>query len=220
MNESKLLNLDLQHFAEKNYKASTGVDEFYYAPLDESGPDIIKGDLERVKFLQTLNIEMPQEAVRAYGDNKTAELAVSSGATTVTSAFHKIPEEDKQVLFGLEKSEDDIYAYGSNDTPPYVAVIFAKTYEDGSKEWVGLTKGMFMKPNSENQGKQDSTEFSSEEVTAEFMDREVQGFEEEKSALFAKEAKGETTKRDALFQKVFGKAYSTTTTTTTSTTTA
>ena len=189
--------------AEKNYRAATGVDEFYYAVLDESGTNVIQGEPERVKFLQTITVEMPQEAVRAYGDNTTAEIAVSSGNITVTSSFNKIPQEDKEVLFGLE-SNNGLTAYGSNDTPPYVAVVFAKTHEDGSKEWVGLTKGIFMRPTIEGTTKQDTVEFSSEEITAEFMDREVEGFTEEKSVVFGRDAKGETTQRDALFQAVFG----------------
>ena len=189
--------------AEKNYRAATGVDEFYYAVLDESGANVIQGEPERVRFLQTITVEMPQEAVRAYGDNTTAEIAVSSGNITVTSSFNKIPQEDKEVLFGLE-SNNGLTAYGSNDTPPYVAVVFAKTHEDGSKEWVGLTKGIFMRPTIEGTTKQDTVEFSSEEITAEFTDREVEGFTEEKSVVFGRDAKGETTQRDALFQTVFG----------------
>lgn len=193
--------------AEKSYRSSTGVDEFYYAAIDETGTTVTLGTPERVKFLQTISIEMPQEAVRAYGDNQTAEIAVSSGNTTITSAFHKLPDEDKAVLFGLEKTTGGLYSYGSNDTPPYVACVFAKTYEDGSKEWVGLTKGIFMRPNMEGQTKQDGVEFSSEEISAEFMDREVAGFAEEKSVIFGRDAKGVTVQRDALFTAVFGKAY-------------
>lgn len=199
--------------AEKYYRSSTGVDEFYYGVIDETGAAVIVGKPERIKFLQTINIEMPQEPVRAYGDNQTAEIAVSAGNTSVTSAFHKLPDEDKVILFGLEKTTEGLYAYGSTDTPPYVACVFAKTYEDGSKEWVGLTKGIFMRNTTTGQTKQDGVEFSSEEVTAEFMDREVEGFTEEKSLLFARDAKGTTTQRDALFQAVFGQAYPTAITT-------
>lgn len=192
---------------EKSYRSSTGVDEFYYAVIDETGTAVTLGTPERVKFLQTISIEMPQEAVRAYGDNQTAEIAVSSGNTTITSAFHKLPDEDKAVLFGLEKAAGGLYSYGSNDTPPYVACVFAKTYEDGSKEWVGLTKGIFMRPNMEGKTKEDGVEFSSEEISAEFMDREVAGFAEEKSVIFGRDAKGVTVQRDALFTAVFGKPY-------------
>jgi phi13 family phage major tail protein len=202
---------------EKNYKASTGVDEFYYGALDETSNAVITGAVERVEFLQTLNVEMPQTAVRAYGDNKTAEIAVASGNITVSSAFHKLPIEDKKILLGLEATADGLHSYGSEDTPPYVACVFAKTYEDGSKEWVGLTKGIFLRPAINGQTKQGETQFQGEQITAEFMDREVAGFTKEKSVVFAHDGAGETTKRDKLFQAVFGTAYPGTSTTTTTT---
>ncbi|GAA5416196.1 hypothetical protein Pryu01_01228 [Paraliobacillus ryukyuensis] len=188
---------------EKNYRASTGVDEFYYGVVDDA---ITADAIDRVKFLQTITVEMPQEPVRAYGDNKTAEIAVSSGNVSVTAGFHKIPIQDKETLLGWETVEG-ITATGSMDNPPYVAVIFARTYEDGSTEYVGLPKGMFTRPQVTGNTKGENTEFSSEEISAQFMDREVTGFEEEKSVLFAVDPKGETTNRDALFQKIFGQAH-------------
>lgn len=193
---------------EKNYRASTGVDEFYYGSIDETGTAIITGTIERVKFLQTINVEMPQDIIRAYGDNTTAEMAVSNGDISVTSGFHKIPMEDKQKLLGLEVV-NGLTAMGSSDNPPYVAVVFAKTFEDGSIEYVGLPKGLFTRPNVSGQTKQDGVEFSSEEISAQFMDREVDGFTDEKSVIFAYDKKGETTNRDALFLKIFGVAYPT-----------
>lgn len=190
--------------AEKLYRASTGVDEFYYGEIDESTNALEEGkNIERVKFLQTINVEMPQEIVRAYGDNKTAEMATSSGDITVTSGFHKIPLEDKERLLGWEK-QDEIYSVGSGDISPYVAVMFAKTYEDGSREYVGLPKGLFTRPNIEGQTKEDGVEFSSEEIEAQFMDRKVEGFDKEKSVLFAVDKKGETTNRDKMIKKLFG----------------
>ncbi|CAN7410600.1 phage tail protein [Peribacillus frigoritolerans] len=192
---------------EKNYRATTGVDEFHYATLTETGIEVTSMEPERVKFLQEITIEMPQEAVRAYGDNTTAEIAVSNGNISVTSAFHKVPVEDKKVLFGLESTVDGLYSYGPNDFPPYVACVFAKTYQDGSTEWVGLPKGIFMRPNITSKTKEDSVEFQNEEITAEFMDRDVEGFDDAKSVLFGTDKKGETTSRDALFQAIFGKAY-------------
>lgn len=191
--------------AEKSYRASTGVDEFYYGELN--GSDVVEVDVERVKFLQEITVELPQDIVRAYGDNTTAEMAVSNGDVSVTSTFHKVPEEDKIRLFGLEVSPDGLASYGSGDNPPYVAAVFAKTYEDGTKEYVGLPKGIFLRPNIGGSTKEDGVEFSNEEITAQFMDREVTGFNEEKSVIFAKDEKGSTTKRDALFLAVFGKPY-------------
>lgn len=191
----------------KSYRRSTGVDEFYYG---EVGEGIIAESIERVKFLQTINVEMPQEIVRAYGDNKTAEMAVSSGNIAVTAGFHKIPLQDKQKLLGLEVV-DGLTAMGSEDNPPYVGVVFAKTHEDGSREYVGLPKGLFTRPNIAGSTKGETTEFTSEEIAAQFMDREVEGFTKEKSVLFAYDPVGQTTNRNALFQKIFGMSYPTAT---------
>lgn len=189
--------------AKKNYRASTGVDEFYYGIINDG---TTADKVYRVEYLQEISIEKDGEIEKAYGDNKVAELAYSSGDTSVTSQFHKIPMEDKKRLFGYEE-QDGIVATGSSDNPPYVAVVFAKTHEDGSKEYVGLPKGMFMPPNIEGNTKEDSTEFSSEEIEAEFMDREVDGFSEKKSLLMAEVKKGESEKRDDLFEKLFGKDF-------------
>lgn len=188
---------------EKNYRASTGVDEFYYGEIGDTTEATY---IERVKFLQNITVEMPQEVARAFGDNTTAELAVSNGNISVNSTFHKIPIEDKQKLLGWETVEG-LTATGSNDNPPYVAVVFAKTYEDGSRQYVGLPKGMFTRPNVTGQTKGESTEFSTEEISAQFMDREIDGFSEEKSVIFGEDKKGSTTNRDAIFQKVFGKPH-------------
>ncbi|MFC4387520.1 major tail protein [Gracilibacillus marinus] len=199
---------------EKNYRASTGVDEFHYGII---GDGLVADAIERVKFLQNINVEMPQEIVRAYGDNTTAEMAVSSGNVSVTSDFHKIPIEDKQKLLGWEKSADGLTGTGSNDNPPYVACVFAKTYEDGHKEYVGLPKGIFTRPNITGATKGESTTFSTEQIVAQFMDRNVDGFEKDHSVIFAEDPSGSTTQRDLLFQKIFGQTYPTTTTTTTTT---
>jgi phi13 family phage major tail protein len=191
----------------KNYRASTGVDEFYYGVIDETEAAIITGEIERVEFLQTITVESGQEITRAYGDNKVAELAVSSGNVSVSSAFHKIPFEDRKTLLGLETTTSGLAAYGSTDNPPYVACVFSKTHEDGSREWVGLPKGLFMRPNINGQTKGENTEFQNDEISAEFMDRDVTGFTDEKSVVFGRDAKGSNAARDALFQAIFGKPY-------------
>ncbi|ULM98810.1 phage tail protein [Peribacillus frigoritolerans] len=192
---------------EKSYKASTGVDEFYYAVLTNEDEQSFKtGEITRVKFLQEIEVEMPQEAMRAYGDNRTAEIAISGGNITVSTQFHKVPVQDKNILFGLE-TVDGLSSVGSDDVPPYVAAVFTKTFEDGSKEWVGLTKGLFMRSKISGKTKEENKDFENEEVTGEFMERYVEGAKLEKSVLFGADKKGETDNRDSLFQKVFGKPY-------------
>ncbi|GGA99622.1 phage tail protein [Macrococcus hajekii] len=193
----------------KNYHATTGVDEFYYGVLNAEETGVTGTVPERIKFLQEISVSQEQSIEKAYGDNKVAEMATSNGTVEVESQFHKLPIEDRIVLFGLEKTESGLYAYGANDNPPYVAAVFAKTHEDGSKEWVGLPKGKFTKPEQSNKTKEDGVEFSSDSMSAEFMDRKVTGFSEEKSVIFGRDEKGSTAARDAIFTAVFGVAYPT-----------
>src|SRR5699024_5397056 len=82
-----------------------------------------------------------------------------------------------------------------------------KTHEDGSKEYVGLTKGMFMPPSIEGETKADGVEFSSEESEAQFMDRKVDGFDEDKSILMAEVKKNEDSKKYDLFEKSLGSEH-------------
>lgn len=189
---------------EKNYRSSTGVSGFTYGVVNEKTNKAT--ETESVKFLQNISIDMPQEIVKAYGDNRVAEMSTSSGEITVTSQFHKLPMEDKVRLLGMEKV-GELTAYGNDDVSPYVGVIFNKTFEDGSKEYVGLPLGIFTRPGLEAGTKEGSTEFTSEEIEAEFMDRKVEGFSVEKSVIFASDVKGENTNRDALHMVIFGIAH-------------
>lgn len=194
--------------AEKLYHATTGVDEFYYGVLDPSDETVIVKSLpERIKFLQEISVSANQELAKAFGDNSVAEIATSNGEVEVSGKFHKIPKEDLITILGLETTESGLFAYGKDDNPPYVAVVFARTYEDGSKEWVGLPKGKFIRPENSSQTKEDGVEFSSDEIEAQFMDRKVKGFNGEKSTVFAVTKKGEDVARDELFDAIFGRPY-------------
>lgn len=187
--------------AEKNYRSFTGLTEFYYKVHGEDVRQVT--DPERIKYLQEISVSKDQDIEKAYGDNQVAEMAVANGTIEVEAGFHKLPLEDRVALFGLEKSEDGIVSVG-NDTPPYVAVMFAKTMEDGSREYVGLPKGLFTFPELEGNTKEDGVEFSSDSTTAEFMQAPVAGFEEEKAMLLGHDEKGVTVMKDAIWKAVFG----------------
>ncbi|MDW4288128.1 phage tail protein [Staphylococcus saprophyticus] len=187
--------------AEKNYRSFTGLTEFYYKVHGEDVQAVT--DPERIKYLQEISVSKDQDIEKAYGDNQVAEMAVANGTIEVEAGFHKLPLEDRVALFGLEKSESGIVSVG-NDTPPYVAVMFAKTMEDGSREYVGLPKGLFTFPKLEGNTKEDGVEFSSDSTTAEFMQAPVKGFEEEKAMLLGHDAKGTSVMKDAIWEAIFG----------------
>ncbi|PGR01349.1 major tail protein [Priestia megaterium] len=195
---------------QKKYSASVNIEGFYYG---EVGEGTVAAEVHHVKFMQEITVEAPQEITKAYGDGEVAEMAVAGGDVSVKGKFHAIPVEDKERLFGFEKV-DGILAMGSKDNPPLVGTIFTKTFKDGAKEYVGLLKGMYTRPSIGGQSSEEGkVEFSSDEIEGQFMDREVNGFTEKKTVLMGRDEKGETTVRDAMFQKVFGMAFPTGTTT-------
>lgn len=185
----------------KSYKSFTGLTGFYYKT---EGGEIKKA--ERIKYLQEISVSKEQSIEKAYGDNGVAEMAVTNGTVELESTFHHLPLEDRTNLFGLEQDEDGIVAVG-NDTPPYTAVIFEKTTENGPTEYVGLKKGLFTFPEVSGQTKEGSVEFSQDQSTAEFMETEIEGFKEPKTMLLAKDEKGSTKGRDMLWQKIFGEDF-------------
>lgn len=198
----------------KTYKAAINVNDFHYALLDES--DAVSGSIERVRFLQEITVEAQQEIVKAFGDGEVAEMATSNGPMTVSGQFHKIPQEDKDAIFGLSKV-GGLSAYGPDSNPPYVAVIFSIEDQDGGKGWYGLAKGKFTMPSVEGSTKEESIEFGNETAEGEFMSRTIEG--ERVMRLSGEDAPGKTTVRDEIFQAIFGQAYPGETTPPTTTTT-
>lgn len=158
--------------AEKKKTGGTiGVDKFHYAVQTEDTETTVKYEEKaRVPYAQSVSLETEQEIVKAYGDNKVAEMAVSTGISTLEMQFHAIPIEDRVALLGMDQDEDGLVIQRSQTNPPYVGVCLEKTTTDGA-ELLGLTKGMFMLPNTEAQTKEDTLEFGSDTISGEFSGR-------------------------------------------------
>lgn len=184
----------------KNRSAVVGITGFRYAVLEKDTEEGVSyGDIVRVPYVQNVSIETEQEIAKAYGDNTVAEMAVSTGVTTVEFQFHTIPLEDRIKLLGLEKDEDGMIVQKSQTNPPYVALMLEKTKGDGSVELVGLTKGMFTLPTTEAQTKEDSLEFGSDTISGEFSARVF----DDVAQVFMHTKRDEQEKIDAFMNKVF-----------------
>ncbi len=186
----------------KTYKAAINVNDFHYGELDDK--DTIVGDVERVRFLQEITVEAQQEIVKAFGDGEVAEMATSNGPMTVSGQFHKIPQEDKDTIFGLTKF-GELSAYGPDSNPPYIAIIFSLEDQDGGKGWYGLAKGKFTLPSVGGTTKEESVEFGNETAEGEFMSRVIDG--QNIMRLSGEDAPGETKVRDEIFEAIFGQSH-------------
>lgn len=189
--------------ADKNYKSFTGLKEFYYGVLNSDEDGIEEDEAERIEFLQEINVEIPQEVEKAHGDNKIAEIAIATDSINLTTTFHTIPVEDRAELYGWG-GEDGEYHLPADPQPPYVACMFARTSEDGGMEWLGFPKGIFTMPEQGGNTKEDEVEFGSDETEGEFMQRKVDGIDEETPFLVKKDKPGETEMRDKMYEQLFG----------------
>lgn len=191
---------------EKNYLSFTGLTDFYYGTTKSDDKGINENEAERIKFLQNISISTPQEITKAYGDNMTAEMAVSTDATQLTTQFHKLPIEDRTIIYGFKKSGEMVGLPGSPN-PPYVSCMFTRTMEDGSTEHIGFAKGKFKIADTEGETKGEGVVFGSDNTEGEFMPRVVDGFEDLMTYIIVADEPGKTTNRDALYEKIFGVKY-------------
>lgn len=188
----------------KTYKAAISVNDFHYDTFENDEENELKKEIERVRFLQEISVEAQQEIVKAFGDGEVAEMGVSNGPMNVSGQFHKIPQEDKDRIFGLKKV-GTLSAYGPDTNPPYIAIVFSVEGQDGTKGWYGLAKGKFTLPSAGGTTKEDSIEFGNETVEGEFMSRVIEG--ENVMRLSGEDAPGETKVRDEIFQAIFGQPH-------------
>ncbi|MDY0396777.1 major tail protein [Virgibacillus halophilus] len=188
---------------EKNYLSFTGLTHFYYGTTKSDDTGITEEQAERIKFLQNINISTPQNIEKAYGDNGVAEMATSTEATQLTTQFHKLPIEDRVIIYGWETA-NGMHGLSNNPNPPYVSCMFTKTMEDGSTEHIGFTKGKFKIADVEGNTKGESVEFSSDSTEGEFMSRKVEGFDKDMTFIIVADEPGETENRDKLYKAIFG----------------
>ncbi|PTK69139.1 major tail protein [Staphylococcus haemolyticus] len=198
------------------YNAATGLGKMYYAVLKENADGSVETSaIKEVDYVQELSIEFGEELEKAYGSNKVAEIAKSAGETQLSLTFHKLPIDVQKDLLGLieHESNKSVYGFGKSSGITYTAVAIPRTMEDGSQEWFGLSKGVFTRPNKEGQTKEDGVEFGSDEIEGQFMERAVDGFNEELAVVMAYDDKGKTEGRDTIFNSIFGQAFDTVQTT-------
>lgn len=193
---------------EKNYLSFTGLTDFYYGVTKSDDKGIEESKAERIKFLQNISISTGQDIQKAYGDNGVAEMAMSTDATQLTTQFHKLPIEDRTIIYGWEKN-GEMRGLSESPNPPYISCMFTRTSEDGSSEHIGFTKGKFKMADVEGETKGDTVTFGSDSTEGEFMARKVDGFPKRMTYIIVSDEAGKTENRDDLYKKIFGVEYPT-----------
>lgn len=148
-----------------------GLENIVYAKLetdDETGATYT--EVKPFAPAITAGVETGQESATQYADNGPGAVVTQIGETTLSLTVTAIPQDVLADILGQEVKKG-VIAYKQDAVPPYVALGFTGTKDDGGKRMVWLTKGRFSIPSDEWNTKEDSPEFQPQEIEGTFIRR-------------------------------------------------
>ncbi|MEC0497244.1 MULTISPECIES: major tail protein [Bacillus] len=174
---------------------SVGLENLVYAKLikDEKG-DIQYGEVKDFAPVISAKVDTATETGTLYANNGPIIAKSQIGETKVSLGVSEIPMEVLADITG-QKLVKGVIVYKQDAVPPYVALGFTGTKEDGNKRMVWLTKGRFGLPSEDRKTSEDKVDFQTDEIEGTFIQRSdkvfkivgdsgVAGFEEFESTFF------------------------------------
>lgn len=107
-----------------------------------------------------------------YASNVATRSERRVNTYTVSLNLDKIPYAARKKLLGRETDDNGVQIIKGTQQAPYVAIAFALTLDDGSKELWTLYKGKFAEPTQSAQTDSDSMNYQHPTVEATFVRRE------------------------------------------------
>ena len=93
----------------------------------------------------TIDIADAVNSTQWYGDNQTISDSIAKGVIEVTLTKQSLSQDQEAFLLG--KTIVNNYVIDkSNDIPPFVAVMYELTYDDGGSKFVQINKLRFQEP--------------------------------------------------------------------------
>ena len=109
---------------------------------------------------------------KVYASNVATRSEKRVDTYTVTLNLDKIPYAVREVLLGRHKDSNGVQIIKGGQHAPNVAIAFALTLDDGSKELWTLYKGKFTEPTQTGQTDSDSMNYQHPTIEATFVRRE------------------------------------------------
>jgi len=160
--------------AEYAKKVRTGVKNLHFAILNEdTQSNLAYATPVKVPGLIRIDVNPGSNIDTLYADNKASIVYSVVGSVEVTIEKDSLPDDLLAELLGRKKEGATNYVT-NNNTAPYVAIMFEQTYSNGSSSYVKLYKGKFSEPDSSNETKNDSVNFQTGEITAQFVATEFE----------------------------------------------
>ena len=107
-----------------------------------------------------------------YASNVATRSERRVNTYTVSLSLDKIPYAARKKLLGRETDDNGVQIIKGSQQAPYVAIAFALTLDDGSKELWTLYKGKFAEPTQSAQTDNDSMNYQHPTIEATFVRRE------------------------------------------------
>ena len=151
-------------------KVRTGVEGLHYAVIltDDDSSGLTYDTPVAVPGLITMNVNPNTNSATLYADNKAAVTYSSVGTIEVEVELDYLADEVIGILTGREVDGADHYITNINSAP-YVGIMYKQTYDDGSESYIRLMKGKFKEPSHNSETQNDSVNFQTGTITAEFI---------------------------------------------------
>jgi len=154
----------------KTTKVRTGVEGLYYAKIlsDDDTSGLTYEAPVAIPGLITMNVNPNTNSATLYADNKAAVTYSSVGTIEVEIELDYLADEVIGVLTGREIDGATHFVTNINSAP-YVGIMYKQTYDDGSESYVRLMKGKFKEPSHNSETQNDSVNFQTGTIMAEFI---------------------------------------------------
>lgn len=152
----------------REYHRKNGLPELKYAYVIEFGGK--DGRRKRVHH-HVISAEMSVEVAEAilYADDGADEVVKEFVSGELTLNVNDLMPADLAAILGQTQDDDQVVYAGENDDPPYMAIGFRAKKANGMYKYIWLYKVKFAIPSESYQTKGDSIEFTTPEITGQFI---------------------------------------------------
>lgn len=152
--------------------ATIGLRDLYRAPITvgEGGEETYGTP---VRMAKAISAEMSVEVAEAilYADDGADEVVKEFVSGELTLNVNDLMPADLAAILGQTQDDDQVVYAGENDDPPYMAIGFRAKKANGMYKYIWLYKVKFAIPSESYQTKGDSIEFTTPEITGQFIKR-------------------------------------------------
>lgn len=152
--------------------ATIGLRDLYRAPItvDESGKETYGTP---VRMAKAISAEMSVEVAEAilYADDGADEVVKEFISGELTLNVNDLMPADLAAILGQTQDADGVVYAGEDDEPPYMAIGFRAKKANGMYKYIWLYKVKFAIPSENYNTKGDSIEFTTPEITGQFIKR-------------------------------------------------